>query len=103
MIIDGSKCTYHCLLFETLVTLSLHFHMFQDKYRQEYLKMVADTQEPTAYHAFISKQEEVWCAFHNLFPAALNNISEICKSFQLVIKNDEMNVVLGVTLTVCIF
>ncbi|XP_044975687.1 zinc finger CCCH domain-containing protein 4 [Hordeum vulgare subsp. vulgare] len=51
--------------------------MFKDKYRQEYLKMVADTQEPTTYHAFISKQEEVWCAFHNLLPAALNNISEI--------------------------
>jgi hypothetical protein len=57
--------------------------MFQDKYRLEYLKNVANSQEPTVSHPFISKLEEVWCALHNLLPAALHNISEICTSFNL--------------------
>lgn len=55
--------------------------MFQDKYRLEYLKNVVNTQEPKVSHPFLAKPEEEWCAFHNLMPAALNNISEICMSF----------------------
>ncbi|KQK03657.1 hypothetical protein BRADI_2g09177v3 [Brachypodium distachyon] len=51
--------------------------MFKDMYRLEYLKNVVSTQEATASHPSISKPEEVWCAFHNLVPGALNNISEI--------------------------
>ncbi|XP_047057420.1 zinc finger CCCH domain-containing protein 4 [Lolium rigidum] len=51
--------------------------MFKDKYRLEYLKNVANTEEPTLSHSFISKHEEVWCALHNILPAALNHISEI--------------------------
>ncbi|XP_047050147.1 zinc finger CCCH domain-containing protein 4-like [Lolium rigidum] len=48
-----------------------------DKYHLEYLKNVANTQEPTVSHPFISKLEEVWCALHNLFPASLNHVCEM--------------------------
>lgn len=51
--------------------------MFKDKYRLEYLKNVVNTQEPKVSHPFLAKPEEEWCAFHNLMPAALNNITEI--------------------------
>lgn len=50
--------------------------IFKDKHRLDYLKDVANTQEPES-HTFLATPEEEWCAFHNLAPAAFKNISEI--------------------------
>ncbi|XP_062207511.1 zinc finger CCCH domain-containing protein 4 [Phragmites australis] len=51
--------------------------VFKNKHRLEYLKDVANTQEPKESHTFLAKPEEEWCAIHNLVPAAFKNISEI--------------------------
>ncbi|RLM92512.1 zinc finger CCCH domain-containing protein 4 isoform X1 [Panicum miliaceum] len=51
--------------------------VFKDKHRLDYLKDVANDQEPEESHTFLAKPEEEWCAIHNLVPAAFKNISEI--------------------------
>ncbi|KAL6626494.1 hypothetical protein ACP70R_030220 [Stipagrostis hirtigluma subsp. patula] len=51
--------------------------MFKDKHRLEYLKNVANTLEPNESDTFLTKDEDEWCAIHNLVPAAFKNISEI--------------------------